>query len=163
MDNISLCTNDNVEEILKKYADMVYRVAFTRTKNSADSDDILQEVFMRYVRANINFDDDEHTKAWLIRATINCSINLLTSAWHKKTTNLEDNILIDMQEKSEVYYAVLELPKKYTTIIHLFYYEDMSIKQISTLLNKKESTVKSLLHRARNMLREKLKGEYDYV
>lgn len=60
-------------------------------------------------------------------------------------------------------YNVLKLPKKYRTVIHLFYYEDMSIKEIAEALGTKEGTVKSQLHRGRNMLKESLKGEMDYV
>lgn len=105
------------------------------------------------------FKDEEHKKAWLIKTTINCSKTLLTSAWFRKTTSLEDNIVEELKEKSEVYYALLKLSKKYRTVIHLFYYEDMSIAEISSLLNVKESTIKSQLNRARNKLKEILKEE----
>ena len=65
----------------------------------------------------------------------------------------------ELEEKSEVYYAVMDLPVKYRTVIHLYYYEDLSVSQISGLLKTKETTVKSQLHRARSLLKETLKGE----
>lgn len=142
---------------LNKYSDMVFRLAFARTKNSHDAYDILQEVFLRYMKNNKDFNDEEHKKVWLIKTTINCSKTLLSSAWFRKTTALEDNIYEELKEKSEVYYEVLRLPKKYRTVLHLFYYEDMSIAEISALLNIKESTIKSQLHRARKQLKEILK------
>lgn len=151
--------DDSAEEILNRYATMVYRLAFSRTKNRYDADDVLQEVFLRYVRYNPDEFDEEHRKAWLIRTTINCSKTLLTSAWFRKTTPLDDTLATQMKEHSEVYYAVLELPLQYRTVIHLYYYEDYAVAEIADLLGSRESTIKSRLHRARGMLRDKLKGE----
>jgi len=163
VDSISLISNDTIEQILEKYSDTVYRIAFSKLKNKADADDLTQEVFLRYIRFKPTFENSEHEKAWFIRTTINCSINLVKSAWFRKTDPLEDNLTTELAEKSEVYYAVLELDEKYRTVVHLFYYEDLTIQEISNVLQKKETTVKSLLHRARNKLKQKLEGDYDYV
>lgn len=151
--------DDSVEQVLGSYANMVYRLAFSRTKSRFDADDILQEVFLRYIRSTPECQDEEHRKAWLIRATINCSKTLLTSAWFRKTAPLDDTLFSEMKEHSEVYYAVLELPVKYRTVIHLYYYEDYEVAEIAALLSCKPSTVKSQLYRARSLLRDKLKGE----
>ena len=159
MNDNSMDYKNEVIISLNKYSHMVFRLAFARTKNNHDANDIMQEVFLRYMKNNKEFNDEEHKKAWLIKTTINCSKTLLSSAWFKKTTSLEDNIVEELKEKSEVYYAVLKLSKKYRTVIHLFYYEDMSIAEIANLLNIKESTIKSQLNRARNKLREILKEE----
>lgn len=151
------------EEIIEKYIDMVYRLALSRTRNRMTADDVVQEVFLRYIRTDKVFESEEHIKAWLLRVTINCSNSVFESSWFKKTVPLNEEIPFDTPEKSEVYYAVLELPKKYRTVIHLFYYEDMSIAEIAKCLGEKISTVKSQLHRGRGMLREKLKGGYGFV
>lgn len=151
--------DDSVDDLLERYASMVYRLAFSRTKSRYDADDILQEVFLRYIRRKPDLESEDHRKAWLIRTTINCSKTLLTSAWFRKTAPLEDTLYSEMKEHSEVYYAVLELPAKYRTVIHLFYYEDYAVAEIAALLCCKESTVKSQLRRARILLRDKLKGE----
>lgn len=158
----NICANESIEEILNRYSRMVYRIAFSRTKSKYDADDILQEVFLKYIKYNVNYANEEHRKAWLIKTTINTSKTLLTSAWFRKTVAMPDNpdtLLVEMEEKSDVYYAVLKLPVKYRTVIHLFYYEDLSIREISLLLDLKESTVKSHLHRARKQLQLILKGE----
>lgn len=152
-------TEDSIERILEQYSTMVYRIAFSRTKNKYDADDILQDVFMKYIKYNVDYASEEHRKAWLIRTTINTSKTLLTSAWFRKTVQIPDTLYTTLEEKSEVYYAVLKLPAKYRTVIHLFYYEGFSISQISTLLEIKESTIKSHLHRARKLLHTTLKGE----
>lgn len=151
------------DEIIKKYIDMVYRLALSRTKNKTHADDVVQEVFLRYISSKRVFKSDEHIKAWLIRVTINCSNNIFASSWFKKTVPISEEIAFDAPEKSEVYYAVLELPQKYRTVIHLFYYEDMSVAQIAECTGAKISTVKSQLHRGRKMLKEKLKGGYGIV
>ncbi|MCC8170070.1 MAG: sigma-70 family RNA polymerase sigma factor, partial [Oscillospiraceae bacterium] len=151
------------DEIIKKYIDMVYRLALSRTKSKSCAEDVVQEVFLRYLSANKTFDSDEHIKAWLIRVTINCSNSVFASSWFKKTVPLSEEIPFDSPEKSEVYYAVAELPQKYRTVIHLFYYEDMSAAQIAECTGAKVSTVKSQLHRGRKMLKEKLKGGYGIV
>lgn len=158
LENI-LCTDNSIEIILEKYSNMVYRIAFSRTKNTHDADDILQDVFMKYIKYNINYTSEEHRKAWLIKTTVNTSKTLLTSAWFRKTTSMPDHLYTQMEEKSEVYYAVMKLPTKYRTVVHLFYYEGLSINEISSMLDLKESTVKSQLHRARKLLKEILKGE----
>ncbi|WP_239209137.1 sigma-70 family RNA polymerase sigma factor [Brevibacillus laterosporus] len=58
--------------------------------------------------------------------------------------------------------AVHTLPVKYREVVHLYYYEGYSTFEISSLLQKKESTVRSLLYRARDMLKKTLKGAYDF-
>ncbi len=155
--------DDSLETVLARYADMVYRLAFSRTLNRADADDILQEVFLRYIRYAGDFSDEAHRKAWLLRVTLHCSTSLLRSAWRRHTTALSDTLCCHMQEKSQVYYAVMALPCKYRTIIHLYYYEELSVKEIGQMLNLNESTVKSRLHRGRGLLRENLKEGYDDV
>ncbi len=154
-----LYTEDSIEKVLEKYSNMVYRIAFSRTKNKYDADDILQDVFMKYIKYNVDYASEEHRKAWLIRTTIHTSKTLLTSAWFRKTVQIPDTLYTTIEEKSEVYYEVLKLPTKYRTVIHLFYYEGLSIAQIGTLLEIKESTIKSHLHRARKLLHTALKGE----
>ncbi len=155
--------NDEKHQLVEKYFDMIYRLAMSQTKNREYADDVVQDVFLRFLNADKQFESDEHVKAWLIRVTLNCCKSVFTTSWAKKTTPLTEDIVFDTEEKHDVYYATLELPPKYRTVIHLFYYEDFSIADIAKYLNTKESTVKSQLSRGRDMLREKLKGEYSFV
>jgi len=159
MDSQSLRTNDSVEHILSKYSDMVFRIAYARTNNSHDAEDIMQDVFLRYIKNKPCFACDEHEKAWFIRVTINCAKSLLVSSWFRKTTKLDDKLSVKLAEKSEVYYAVMELPKDMRTAIHLYYYEDYDIREISDLLNRSESYVKSILMRARKKLKSVLEDQ----
>lgn len=147
--------NLSVEEILELYSDMVYRLAFARTQNKQDAEDITQEVFLKYIRSKPEFCDEEHRKAWFLKVTVNTAKSLLTSAWRRHYAQLEDMSegSCYIEEKTEVFYAVQRLPEKYRIVIQLYYYEEMSIKQISEILSKKESTVKSLLKRGRERIR----------
>ncbi|MCL2747542.1 MAG: sigma-70 family RNA polymerase sigma factor [Oscillospiraceae bacterium] len=147
-------------EVFDRYADMVYRIAFTRTKSRADADDLLQEVFVRYIQSDPQFSVEEHRKAWLISVTLHCSTNLALSAWNRRTTPL-DEVTRDTSsafepDHSDVYEAVMSLPAKYRTAIHLFYYEDYSVTEIALLCGLPEATVKTHLFRARERLRKNL-------
>ncbi|MCI8670330.1 MAG: sigma-70 family RNA polymerase sigma factor [Lachnospiraceae bacterium] len=154
-----------IEQLLEMYSGTVYRLAYSRTGNKQDAEDITQDVFMKYIKSDIRFQDEEHRKAWLLKVTVNTVKNLLTSAWFRhrgdasELEKLEEDVAELPEEKSEVYYAVMKLPLKYRTVVHLFYYEEYSIKEISGILDKNESTVKSLLHRSRKMLKSLLKED----
>ena len=156
-------SNDSKRQIVEKYFDMIYRLALSQTKNREHADDIVQEVFLRYIKTDKVFDSEEHIKAWLLRVTINCSHNVFSNSWAQKTVPISEDIVFDTEEKGDVYYAVMELPQKYRAVIHLFYYEDMSIDEISRTLNINGSTIKSQLSRGRALLRKKLEGGYDFV
>ena len=146
------------EEVFDKFADTVYRLAFSRVKSKHDADDILGEVFLRYVKAEHKFLSEEHIKFWLIRTTTNCSKSFFTSSWFKKIVPLDDTLYTSLKEHSSVYYAVMELPIKYRTAIHLYYYEEYSVKEIADILEISQSAVKSRLARAREQLKTKLEG-----
>lgn len=148
-------------EAFNKYSDMVYRLAFARVKNKYDADDILQEVFLRFMKQKSKLNNEEHTKALLIRITINCTKSLFTSSSFKRNQVLDENLSVDMPEMDTLD-AVLRLPRKYRTVIHLHYYCGYKIEEISEILHTKPSTVKSQLLRARQKLKTYLEGvEFD--
>ena len=151
------------------YKDMVYAIALTHTKNRADADDVFQEVFLTYHRKQPSFNDAEHRKAWLIVTTVYCARQLTTSSWRKKVIPLHEQAESQQddhrfhfrtEEQDLVFTALQELPTKYRTVLHLFYFEDLSIAQISLMLGIEVGTVKVQLFRARALMRDKLKGEY---
>ena len=149
-------------EIIEKYGDLVYRIAFNQTKRKEEADDVFQEVFLRLMKNLHKLQDEQHIKAWLIRTTINCSKDTFLNAFRKHTTELVDVPYMD-EKNSEVYYAVLELPVKYRRVIHLFYYEGYSLHEIADILKMNENTVKTQLSRAREILKKKLEGEMNDV
>jgi len=152
-------TNDCELEIVEKYSTMVYKLAFARTRNKSDAEDIFQEVFLTYIRKNPTFENEEHEKAWFIRVTINCSKDLWKYNNKRSHDELDENIP-GIEPNEEILGEYLDkLPQDYRTIIHLFYYEDLPTSKISEILKKKESTVRMALTRARRMLKAFMKGE----
>ena len=136
---------------------MVYRLAVARVKNKYDADDILQDVFLRFIKAKDKVENEEHLKALLIRITINCSKSMLTSSWFKRTEPLSESFSVS-DEYSDTLDSVMRLPQKYRTVIHLHYYMGYSVDEIAGILKAKPSTVKSQLHRARQKLKLDLEG-----
>ncbi len=146
--------------VFERYADMVYRLAFVRTKNKYDADDVLQEVFLRYLKVWQNMQSEEHIKAMLIRITVNCSNSLLTSSWFKRTDQLNDTIPSKQETSdSNVLAEVLRLPVKYRTVIHLHYYMGYSVEEIANIIESNSSTVKTRLSRGREKLKAALGTE----
>lgn len=177
MQTLSLSAAESFEEVMEQYMPMVYRIAFARLGDRSDAEDVTQEVFLRYFRKNLTYNDEEHRKAWLIRCAVNCAKNTASSAWnrHRASGDMLENSddpenepaysdCEEQFEKSErrisVLNAVMKLPEKYRTVIHLFYFEDMSVAQISAAVGAGESTVKSQLSRARRLLKPLLSEEF---
>ena len=149
-----------IEQLIVEYGDMVYRLAISRVKNKEEAEDIFQEVFMKIYEKMPEFVSKENEKYWIIRVTINLSKNVLTTAWRRKVTALENDIVFNEQEVSDVFFEVLRLPLKYRTIIQLFYYENLTIDEISDIMKINSNTVKTRLRRAREKLKIRLEGDF---
>ena len=146
---------------VSRYGEMVYRLAFSHTGSRQDADDIYQEVFLRLVRRPNVFEDEEHLRAWLIRVTVNCCNSLWRSPWKRRTVPLsqvEETAAADEPELTGLTETLQRLSPKDRTVIHLFYYEDLPVAQISRLLGERESTIRSRLTRARQRLKLLLEG-----
>jgi len=138
--------DESKKEAVEKYFNMVYKLALSQTKSIHNAEDVVQNVFLKFLQCKKTFNDREHEKAWLIRVTLNESKSFFTSSWFKKTVPLEENeITFENEEKSDVYYATLRLTPKYRAVIHLFYYEDMQVKEIADALGERESAIKTRL------------------
>ena len=167
MEQAPLSMEDSAEHVIQYYADMVYRLAFARTGSKYDADDIFQEVFLRYVKKHPAFTGEEHRKAWLLRVTINCSNKFFRTFRRSreqertKPANNTNEAVSFTEEMEELHAQLCRLPQKYREVIHLFYYEDMPVEEISHILNRKNSTVRTQLTRARAMLRIGLEEKED--
>ena len=146
-------------EAVAQYGSAVYRLAYAMTRSRSDADDVFQEVFLRLHRSAPDFANEEHRRAWLLRVTANCARSLLASPWRMRTLPLEDVYSYQDSVESAVDEALAHLPGKYRAVIHLFYYEGYSGTEIAEMLHKKESTVRSLLHRGRKQLEKNIGGE----
>lgn len=155
-------SEQEVNRVIELYGDTVRRLCMIYLKNYADTEDIFQNVFLKYATSSVKFENDEHEKAWFIRVTINKCKDLLKSFFRNRTVSLDD--IVEKPEAMpsdyrEVLEAVLSLPLKYRNVVYLHYYEGYSAPQISHILGKNVNTVYTLLTRSKKMLREILGGD----
>ena len=151
-------TQEQRTQVVERWGDMVYRLALARTASVPDAEDVFQEVFLRYFRHEERFHNYEYRKAWLIRCTVNRCKSLLASPWRRRIVPLETAEEVGVEDDyREVYSAVLTLPRKYRAVIHLHYFEGLSVAEMAQTLDMPEGTIKSQLSRGRALLRDMLK------
>ena len=147
------------EHAAVRYQNMVYRIALHYFGNSQDAEDAVQEVFLRLYAAEKSFESPEHLRRWLIRVTVNVCRDVLRSPWRRRRVSLEElpeEPVFDQPEQAALYREVMALPEKYRTVLNLFYYEELSVKEIGELLGLRTSAVTTRLHRARARLKDQL-------
>ena len=176
---------------IDQYGEMLFKLSYIRLQNVQDAEDVVQEVFYRYLKAGQIFQSPEHEKAWLLKVTLNTCRKVWRSAWKRRrdpwgqediaqegmqTGSLgpaqeacrgsaagePEELVVSREERRRLLEAVLSLPEKYRDVIHLFYYEELSVKEIARVTGRGESTVTSQLTRGRELLRRSLKEEYDF-
>ena len=150
--------NREFELLARRYMDRVFRLAFSYMKSASDADDVTQNVLLRLLRSTKPFESEEHARFWLVRVTMNECKRALRSQW-RKAGDIEEyanELHFETQEHSDLFYAVMELPEKYRIVIHLFYYEDYSVREIAGILRITEANVKVRLSRGRRLLKEAL-------
>ena len=148
--------NKEFIQIYNRYINTVYRVCFMYMKNKEDTEDAVQTTFVKYLEYKGEFKDSEHLKACFIVTASNVCKNNLKHWWRKTVdiNSLEERSVRNINDTSFLLEKILSLPKKYKLIIYMYYYEGYKIKEIANKLNMKDSTVKSYLHRGRNLLKE---------
>ena len=162
MDEISLRTDEIIAQDLDKYGNTLLRLAYSYMKNVHDAEDVVQEVFVQLFKNIENFQSDDYKKHWLICVARNICKNKLKSAWFKRYAELTEMPYYDEYKDSYVLDKVMNLSLKYREIIYLYYYEGYNTVEIASIIDKKEATVRSLLSRGRNILKEELREEYDF-
>ena len=150
-------TQEQRESEVRRWGDMVWRLALARTASVPDAEDVFQDVFLQYFRHEDRFHTDEYRKAWLLRCTVNRCKTLMSSPWRRRTVPLDAAAEVGVEDDyREVYSAVLSLPPKYRAVIHLHYFEGLSVAEMAAALHSTEGTVKSQLSRGRALLRDRL-------
>ncbi len=145
----------NIDTAFSEYGDMLYRVALARLCNDADAQDVVQDVFMKYITSQPSFKDCNHEKSWLLRVTINCCIDLARKQKHKVILPLEDAANIAVENKDglkDLLELVAQLPDIYKDVVILHSLEGFTIEETSDILKISISATKMRLSRARDML-----------
>lgn len=160
-----MMNDEQFTRLVRRYIDTVFRVALNYLHNPADAEDVTQTTFEKLLRERKEFESEEHIRAWLIRVAVNECKKLLRSPWRKHEP-MEDYltaVAFDNPANSELYRAVMDLPKKYRIAIYLHYYEGYSTQEIGELLHMPKNTVCSHLKRGRELLRKELQEADDNV
>ena len=152
----------SLEELIEAYQKSLYAAAFNICRNTDDANDVVQDTFIQYYTTKKQFQDEEHLKAWLLRVVINRAKDISRSFWKKNRLSIEDYadaVPFESREETGLFEAVMRLPEKYREVIHLYYYEDLSIKETARILRITEGSVKMRLSRGRSFLRDVFKEE----
>ncbi len=145
------------------HGNAILRLAYSYLHNMSDAEEILQDTLLKFLQTNPDLSSEEHEKAWLLRVAANLSKNRIRYNTIRDTDELKDELVArEREDLSFVWEAVKALPEKYREVIHLFYYEGRSTREIADILNRNESTIRSDLLRGREQLKSVLKEAYDF-
>ncbi|CUB09129.1 ECF RNA polymerase sigma factor SigW [Bacillus cereus] len=160
---------DLIDEIMNKYGQEVLQLVYSYVNNKAVAEDLTQDIFVKCYKSLHTYKGNSNLKTWLWRIAINHCKDYLKSWYNKKVIVTEDGftymesqkesveqIVIQNAEDRELASAVMDLPIKYREVIYLFYYEELSIKEIATVIEVKENTIKTRLKKAKELLKEGL-------
>ncbi len=150
----------NLQELFTRQHKRIYRMAMLMLKSTADAEDAVQNIFLKYMEKGIEFSDMEHENAWFITVTRNYCKDQLRNFWRRQV-DLGD--IPEQVAESDTDYELLEhimkLPDKYRELIYLYYYEEYSVREMSHMLVRKESTIQTQLAAARKRLKKLLSKE----
>lgn len=152
--------DENVENIVREYSSTVYKIAMSILMNKEDAEDAFQEVFIKLFDKAPKFESETHRKSWIIRVTINMCKDMLRKKKNHREEEIYDEIPELEKERDETFEKVMQLKEKYKVVIYLYYYEGYQISEISTILATNESTIKSQLVKARELLKNMLKEDF---
>jgi RNA polymerase sigma factor (sigma-70 family) len=151
---------DVFDEKYKIYGDMLFRLCMVYIGNYADAEEAMQEAFIKLLYKAPLFTDDEHEKMWLIRITINICKDKLKSFWRKNVVSINEMEFSNSNEDDlQLTELILKLPYKYRTAIHLYYFENYKVDEISEILHISKSAVKMRLKRGREILKFELEEQ----
>ena len=155
-----------IDSLVREHGRMLVRLAATRLDAVADAEDAVQDVFCTVVAKRIVFRDDEHARAWLVRATINRAADLRRRAARRNVPLDEAAVegpsaptAVDAAAASEMFEALRSLPEKYSSVLHLHYYEGYTAREIGDMLDVPAATVGTRLARGRSRLARVLKED----
>ncbi len=148
------------DRAVKLCLDVVYRTALNCCRNPQDAEDVVQTAFLKLLECDTHFQDEDHIRRWLIRVTVNESHSIWRSFWRRNVSPLEEQTAepaFTQPENSDLFYAVQKLPVRYREVVHLYYYEEYSIREIAEILHISETAIQTRLMRARRKLKQQLK------
>ena len=155
-----------IEELVNKYSKMVFQIAYQNSFVKSNAEDITQDVIIKLWKNLEKLKDEEHLKAWLIRVTINSTIDYNRIYQNKKEIELDENDNFYFEDEyQELFSELKKLKPESRNIIYLYYYQGYKTKEIAQILNLNINTVSTNLARAKQQLKNILEegGEYNEI
>ncbi|WP_437177551.1 sigma-70 family RNA polymerase sigma factor [Heyndrickxia camelliae] len=161
-----------IDEMMTRYGQDILRLVFSYVENEAIAEELTQDIFVKCYKSLHTYRGKSTLKTWLWRIAINHCKDFLKSWYNKKVINTGEELLnnkpsneaveqtvIQKEEEGQLVSTLMDLPIKYREVIFLFYYEELSIKEIAMMTEVGENTVKTRLRRAKQLLKERLEGK----
>ena len=155
-----------LEAAYETYADMLYRLAFSHLKNKEDAEDVVQDVFIKYMHHLLPFSDEKHERAWLIRVTVNRCYDVLrykSKRNHEALEDIEEIAATDQELNTGIFQILDKLPAKNKTVMILYYLEGFSVEEIAVMLRISVSAVKMRMSRGREQMKVEIEKEENHV
>ncbi len=153
----------DTEYLIHKYQKNLYLAAFSVLQNQADAQDAVQMTYVKYYQQDLDYQDEEHIRKWLFKTVFNQAKDIRRAFWRRNRVSIDQVLEPAAQSKPEdqsLFEVVCTLPQKERVVLQLYYYENYSTKEIAQLLSISEAAVRKRLSRARKLLKEKLKGDW---
>lgn len=151
---------------MEQYTELLLRIAYYYVKDLFRAEDIVQDVFIKFYHHQQHYEERGNIKAYLSKMTINRCKDFMKS-WSYRKIQLQSKLFPKLQlgikdslvrgdEEKIIEEAILNLPIKQREPIMYYYFEEMPIKEIASLLNIPDSTVKTRLKRGKELLKQEL-------
>lgn len=150
-----------IEEVLNKYGDLIFRTCLILLGNTEDAQDAVQDTMIKYIRKAPKFQDENHEKAWLLKVSSNRCKDIIRYRMNHSKFDVE--ILEQFSDESEdtgILEALMQIPEKYRLVLTLYYVDEYKIEEIAEIINRTASAVKMRLKKGRELLRKKYGEEY---
>lgn len=151
---------EQIEQLVEQYSDMIYRVAYSQLGSDAAAADVVSDVLLKVLTLEKGLKSEQHTKAWLIRVTVNRCRDIFRAQKNIAADEIPEQAtdFVPIDEKLDIAAALEQMPPKLRTVLYLYYYEEYGTREIAKMLGIPKSTVTTSLSRARKMLKNKLDG-----
>ena len=153
--------SNRLEDVIAAYENTLYRAALAILGDPQEAEDVVQEAFLRLWEKAPDFESPAHQRAWLLKVAVNGCKSRLRSPWRRRTAPLLDSYPAADPSEEALLEVIQTLPPKDRAVLHLYYYEGYQTAEIAAMTGWREGTVRSRLARARDKLRELLKGEWE--
>lgn len=157
-----MLANQNLERLVNEYGDTLLKMCYLHLKDYHLAEDAVQETFIKAMKSYDSFEQKASEKTWLTRIAINTCKNIMRNRWFQVAQNnidmhitaISGNPIDDFHEKTSITGAIMRLNARDREMIVLYYYQELSVKEIAGIIGKTQNAVSQRLNRARIKLKK---------